>query len=45
MEGFTASVCTVTECYFEVMVHSFSGILRDGRLSMVFSEYRDLSML
>jgi hypothetical protein len=44
-EGFTATGGTVTECHVKVTVHSFNGILRDGRLCMVFSGYRDLSML
>jgi hypothetical protein len=44
-EEFTATAATVTECYFKVTVHSFGGILRDERLSMVFFECRDLSML
>jgi hypothetical protein len=38
-------VSTMTECYLKVTVHSFSGILRDGHLSMVFFKCRDLSML
>ena len=44
-EGLTTTTATVTECYSKVTVHSFSGILRDGCLSMVFSRCRDLSML
>lgn len=44
-EEFTATAATVTECYFKVTVYSFGGILRDERLSMVFFECRDLSML
>ena len=33
------------ECYFRIRVLSFSGILRNGILLVVFSESRDLSML
>ena len=35
----------VTECYIQVTLHSFDGILRSGKISMVFSGYGDLSML
>ena len=44
-EGFTALVSTITECYLTVTFHSFSGILHDGRLLMVFYECIDFSML
>jgi len=44
-EGFTATAASVTECYLTVTDHSFSGIFRDGHLSVVFSKCRDLSML
>ena len=35
----------VTECYIQVTLHSFDGILRSGKISMVFSGYGDLSIL
>jgi hypothetical protein len=41
----TAFAPNVTECYIQVMLHSFDGILRSGKVSMVFSRYGDLSML
>ena len=43
-EGFTATTATVTQCYLQVTVYSFSDILRDRHLSMVFFGCRDLSM-
>jgi hypothetical protein len=44
-EELTATAATVTECYLTVTDYSFSGIFRDGHLSVVFSKYRDLLML
>jgi len=41
----TAFAPNVMECYIQVTLHSFDGILRSGKISMVFSGYGDLSML
>jgi hypothetical protein len=35
----------VMECYIQVMLHSFNGISRSDKVSMVFSRYNDLLML
>jgi hypothetical protein len=44
-DGADAVTFSMMECYFQITVPSFSGILRKGVLSVVFSESRDLSML
>ena len=41
----TAFAPNVTECYFQVTLHSFGAILRNGGLLMVFRENGDLSMV
>ena len=41
----TAFVPNVTECYIQVTLRCFSGILRSGKVLMVFFGYGDLSML
>ena len=41
----TAFVPNVTECYIQVTLCCFSGILRSGKVLMVFFGYGDLSML
>jgi hypothetical protein len=41
----TASAPNVTECYILVRLHSLDGILRSGKILMVFSGDGDLSML
>ena len=41
----TAFAPKVTECYFQVTLHSFDVILRNGGLLMVFRGNGDLSMV
>jgi len=41
----TAFAPNVTECYFQVTLHSFDAILRNGGLLMVFRGDGDLSMI
>jgi alpha-glucosidase (family GH31 glycosyl hydrolase) len=41
----TALAPNLTECYFQVTLYSFDGILWSGKVLIVFSGYDDLSML